>query len=168
MMNAMLTGLLHPLHGSDHLIAMIAVGIWAVQLDGRRGWLMPAAFATALPLGAVFGLGGAGVLGLSAGALELAVAASTIAVAASCLRRPDPSRALLLVALAGLLHGLAHGSESGADTVVQALPFIAGMMVSTLMLHLTGASIGRLLQAKWLSWRTHFHGPKAAWRTARC
>ena len=81
------------------------------------------------------------------------VALSTLAVAASCLRRPSWSRAMALVAAAGLLHGLVHGTESGAANVPEALPFIVGMMVSTLMLHLTGASIGRLLQARWLALR---------------
>ena len=154
MIDGILSGFLHPLHGSDHLVAMIAVGIWAVQFTGRRGWVVPAVFATALPMGGMLGVEAAtGVMGLSAGVIEVGVGLSTLAVAASCLRRPELSRALLLVAMAGLLHGIAHGGESGAATVTQALPFIGGMMASTLMLHLTGMAVGRLLQARWLSWR---------------
>ena len=153
MLNGILTGLLHPLHGADHLVAMIAVGIWAVQF-GRRGWLVAAAFAGVLPIGALLGVGALlGALGVSAVVLEASVALSTLAVAASCLFRPNRSRAMLLVALAGLLHGLAHGSESGAHEITHALPFILGMMASTLLLHLGGMLFGRLLKARWLAGR---------------
>ncbi|MGE0799975.1 MAG: TonB-dependent receptor [Lautropia sp.] len=144
-------GLLHPLHGSDHLIAMIAVGIWAVQFGRRGGWTVAVAFALALPLGAVAGLGAGGNAWTAT--IESAVAASTIALALACLSRPSRASALALVAGAGLLHGFVHGAEAGAATLSAAWPYFAGMMITTLALHLTGAALGRALQSRWLAWR---------------
>ena len=142
------------MHGSDHVIAMLAVGLLAVRRERRAGCLLAAAFAGAMPVGALAGLPALNdAFGLGPALLEAGVAVSTLAVAAACLLRPRRQPAFILLALAGLLHGLAHGRESGAASVAAALPFLAGMMASTLLLHLAGAAMGRLLLARWLSSR---------------
>ena len=144
-------GFLHPLHGSDHVIAMLGVGLLAAHHARRVGCFLAAAFAGGMAIGAVAGLPALdGASGFSAPVLEGGVAVSTLAVAAACLVRPLRQRALLLLVLAGLLHGLAHGAESGAESVAAALPFIVGMLAATLLLHLAGAAVGRLLLARWL------------------
>jgi hydrogenase/urease accessory protein HupE len=152
-MEYLAAGFLHPLHGADHLVAMIAVGIWAVHFGGSRCWRVPLAFTAAMPVGAAAGL--ANPSAAMAGIVETGVAASTIVLALLCLTRPSRQRAWLypIIALAGLLHGFAHGSEAGVGTASTALPFFLGMTAATLMLHITGAAIGQALQAKWLALR---------------
>lgn len=67
------------------------------QCRARFGWLVPAAFAAAMPIGAILAVGIAdGNAGVSASVLAIGVGPSTLAVAASCLTRPDCFRALLL------------------------------------------------------------------------
>ena len=164
-MELLLIGFLHPLHGADHVVAMLAVGLRAVQGERRAGCLLAATFAGAMPVGALAGLPAPAAFGLGAAMLEAGVAVSTLAVAAACLVRPLRQRAFLLLALAGLLHGLAHGRELDAASATAALPgvlpgvpttvlpFLAGMTMATLLLHLAGAALGRLLLARWLSSR---------------
>ena len=93
-------GFLHPLHGADHLVAMIAVGIWAVHFGGSRCWRVPLAFTAAMPVGAAAGL--ANLSAAVAGIVEMGVAASTIVLALLCLTRPSRQRAWLypIIALA--------------------------------------------------------------------
>jgi hydrogenase/urease accessory protein HupE len=159
-------GLTHPLHGADHLIAMIAVGVWAVQFNGRSGWWLPASFCLALPIGAAAGLASASEA--VALPIEFGVAVATLVLALACHSRPACWRALAVVAFAGLLHGFVHGVEAatgsawpaaaafGSDRgggLIQALPLFAGMMTTTFVLHLGGIAIGRALQAQWRAWR---------------
>ena len=98
-------GFLHPLTGTDHLLAILGVGLWAAILGGRARWALPAGFLTAMALGSALAmtLG----LGAAAAAVEPAIIASVIllgAVVALALRAPL-AVALPLVGLFGLAHG---------------------------------------------------------------
>jgi len=132
---AFLHGLLHPLTGIDHALAMIAVGTLAAVLGGRSRWLLPVAF-----LAAAFAGGWLGSLGYALPHLEAAVAASVAALGVMLLsgRRMPARLALALVGAFGVLHGAAHGFESQA-----ALSFAraGGFLLSTACLHAVGLAL---------------------------
>ena len=116
-------GLLHPLSGVDHLVAMLMVGLWAGVLGGRARLVLPGAFLAAMLVG--FGMGAAdvGLPGVEAGTLASVVVLAALAVLAV----PMPlAGAAVLVAVAGLLHGHAHGTEGAAT-----LAYMAGFLVAT-------------------------------------
>lgn len=143
--SGVLDGLLHPLTGIDHLLAIVAVGWWSAASKARRWWVVPLVFAVSM-------LGGA-LLGLGHGTLpyqERLIAASVVALGALMLtqaRWPVAAMAALAGALA-LAHGYAHGSELPQGN---AAPWLAGMVVATLTLHLGGAYAGQLSNrhARW-------------------
>jgi len=135
----LMSGLLHPLTGIDHLIAMVAVGIWGAQLGAPAIWVLPITFPLVMGLGGVLG-----VLRVPLPVPEVMVALSAfvlgIAVAMR-LRLPFVSAAAI-VAVFAVFHGHAHGSElpGSADP----LAFGVGFVASTGLLHLCGIAIGRL------------------------
>ncbi|MFC7737282.1 HupE/UreJ family protein [Roseomonas sp. GCM10028921] len=134
-------GLAHPLGGADHLMAMVAVGLWAGLLGARAAWALPAAFLTALALGAGLGAG-LGAAGGAMPAVEAGVAASIIALGAlaALALRPPLAVSLALASLFGLLHGYPHGAEmpEGASPFLYA----AGFLVATAGLHGLGLLCG--------------------------
>lgn len=131
-------GFWHPLSGTDHLLAMVAVGVLAAPL-GRRGLWLPAAFMSAMILG---GLGG--IAGLHLPFVEQGIALSVLLLGlllAFSRRLPLPTLAGL-AGLMGLLHGHAHGAELPES--VSALEFFAGFMLATALLHVAGFGLGHL------------------------
>lgn len=142
-------GLGHPFTGLDHLAAMLAVGAWsAVALKGRQMLAAPAAFAAMLLLGAVLARNGA-VLPVA----EPMVAASLL-VLGLLLAARSPLPAAVAAFIAGgfaLFHGAAHGVELAEAASPAAA--MAGMLLGTVVLHLAGIGIGRMLAARgaWLS-----------------
>jgi urease accessory protein len=131
-----MAGLSHPLFGLDHILAMVAVGLWAAMLGGRAIWIVPAAFVGTMIVG--FGLAMAGV-GLPF--VEPVILASVVVlglVIAAAVRLPAPAGALLVGAFA-LFHGHAHGAELGSAT---AATYLAGFAAATALLHAAGIAIG--------------------------
>ena len=130
-------GILHPLTGADHLLAMTGVGLWAATLGGKARIALPLAFLTAMAAGSALIPG----LGALTGTVEPMVLASVIllgAAVALALRAPL-LLSLPLVALMGLAHGAAHGLEgSGAG-------FGLGMLAATAALHGLGLGLGLTL-----------------------
>jgi urease accessory protein len=133
-------GVLHPLAGLDHLLAMVAVGAWAAQIGGRARWLVPAAFAGMVAVGGAIGMGGAPIPGM-----EAAIALSVLLLGGFILLALRPSLALgmTLVGAFALFHGYAHGTEL-PDAAAPAL-YAAGFLAATLLLHAAGIGIGLLL-----------------------
>lgn len=131
------SGLIHPLTGWDHLLAMVAVGLWASQVGGRARWALPAAFVGAMVAGAAGGLAGLAPPGIEAG-IVLSVLLLGLAVAGAA--RVPPTVGIALVALAGAVHGLAHGAEMPLQA--DALRFLAGMVLATAGLHAGGIAAG--------------------------
>ncbi|MBX3603975.1 MAG: HupE/UreJ family protein [Piscinibacter sp.] len=136
-------GLVHPL-GIDHLLAMVAVGLWsAAALPPGRQALGPLAFIAAMSVGAVLAFAG-----LSLPFVEAGVAASVLACGALLAfnRRVPAGAGLALIALAATLHGFAHGAElpAGAGAAGYALGFLAG----TATLHAGGLAAGLALRAR--------------------
>ncbi|MBM4385955.1 MAG: TonB-dependent receptor [Deltaproteobacteria bacterium] len=131
-------GFRHPLLGWDHLLAMLALGVWAAQQRARSRLVIPLAFGAAL-------LGG-GALGAQTGALaltELAIGGSVLALGLFAGARVQlaPLVAAAVAASFGLAHGIAHGAEQ--PSAASALAFGAGMLAASLALHGIG----------WLAWR---------------
>jgi urease accessory protein len=126
-------GAAHPLGGFDHLLAMVAVGIWAAQLGGRASFGLPLAFLGAMALG-----GGLGLLAIGAAPVELAIVGSVavLGLAIAFGGRVPGLLAGAVVALFGLAHGHAHGLELAAGA--NALTYAAGFLAATAVLHAAG------------------------------
>jgi urease accessory protein len=133
------TGFLHPLSGPDHMIAMVAVGLWGAQLGTPAIWILPITFPLVMALGGVIG-----VIGIPLPFVEPAIALSAVALGlVVALRlRPPLWVAALLVAVFAVFHGYAHGRElpAAADPV----GFGVGFVMATGLLHLAGIMLGLL------------------------
>jgi urease accessory protein len=126
-------GLAHPFGGIDHLLAMLAVGIWAVQAGGRSLWALPGTFVAALLAGAALGLAASSLPVVETGiAASLALLGTAIFFGAKL-----PLWAgMAAVAAFGAVHGFAHGTEVPA--VGSALAYFGGMALASILLHSTG------------------------------
>jgi urease accessory protein len=130
-------GLTHPFTGLDHMLAMVAVGLWASQLGRPAIWLLPVTFPVVMAIGAAFGIGR-----VELPWMEIAIAASVLVLGAAVALALRPSLIIsaALIALFALLHGYSHGVELPAN--VSALTFGIGFIASTLVLHAIGIAIG--------------------------
>ena len=126
-------GFLHPLGGLDHILAMVAVGVFAFVLGGRALWLVPLTFVATMAAG--FGLG---LTGIHLPFAELMIAASSIVIGgAAALGRSTPvAAAASLVGAFALFHGHAHGAELPAGGVASLYAF--GFLAATALLHGAG------------------------------
>ncbi|MBP1853334.1 HupE/UreJ family protein [Rhizobium halophytocola] len=131
-----LAGISHPLTGPDHILVMVAVGLWASQIGGRALLAVPAAFIGAMAIG--FGLALAGV---SLPFVEPAILASVVGLGllVATALRVNVVAASALVGVFALFHGHAHGSELGTAGAWQ---FGAGFLAATALLHLAGIATG--------------------------
>ncbi len=140
MAGAAQAGFLHPLTGLDHLLVMVAVGLWAFQIGGRALWLLPCSFVGSMMFGGALGL-----CGVHQPLVEHGILASIVLLgtAFGMAWRPPSLIAVLCVGAAGLCHGYAHGSEMPSGTLP--LMFFVGMVIATSLLHACGLSGGLLL-----------------------
>jgi len=134
-------GLAHPM-GLDHLLAMVAVGIWSVlALPAGRRWQGPATFMTAMTAGAALGAMGLGLPFVEQGiALSVALFGAMLIVA----KRLPSSAGLVAVAAAAALHGLAHGAELPVGASFAG--YAAGFVATTAVLHGAGLGLATWLQ----------------------
>lgn len=130
-------GFIHPLSGFDHIIAMVAVGLYAVNLGGRNLWLVPSAFVGMMIFGGILGFSGV-PLPLVEKGIGLSVVVMSLAVAAG-VSLPTVA-AMALVGLFALFHGHAHGSEG--TMLSSFLPYAAGFVIATASLHIAGIGLG--------------------------
>jgi urease accessory protein len=139
--HSLLEGLVHPF-GADHLLAMVAVGVWSVSaLPAHKAWQGPVAFLLALVFSAALG-----AAGVTLPFLEHAVSLSVVLFGAMLMlaQRALPARVGLgLIAAAASLHGLAHGSETPATGFAG---YAAGFLLTTAALHLGGLGIGQVIR----------------------
>jgi urease accessory protein len=142
-------GLLHPLGGADHLLAMLAVGVWAgMQTKNLKvAALAPASFVLCMVLGAVIALAG---VSLPAAEPMIATSLLVLGLALAVQWRLPSAAAALLVGGFAVFHGYAHGLESGASGIAVAAAFMAGMVLTTALLH--GA--GMVAALTWAAQRT--------------
>lgn len=132
-------GLLHPLTGADHLIAMVAVGIWGAQLGAPAIWMLPITFPLVMAFGGVLG-----ILHIPLPMPELVIALSALVLGgAVALRLKLPFiAAAAIVAVFAIFHGHAHGAELPGSA--NPLAYGTGFVVATGLLHLCGITIGTL------------------------
>jgi urease accessory protein len=131
-------GLLHPILGIDHLLAMLAVGLLSAQLGGRALWAVPGCFVGAMLFGGLLGMMGFALPAVEAGiALSIVVLGVAIAV-----NRSSPLALCLAgAALFGVLHGFAHGAE--APRLASPTLYAIGFVSATIALHVVGVVLGR-------------------------
>ena len=142
-------GVSHPVHGLDHILAMVAVGLWAAQLGGRAKWLVPASFVSVMAIGGALGMAGVAMpfaeQGIFASVLILGV------LIAAAVRLPLAA-SMGIVGLFALCHGQAHGLEMPGNAA--GLAYGAGFVIATALLHATGIGCGltiqRLAATHWL------------------
>lgn len=131
-------GFMHPLGGIDHVLAMVAVGLYAGSLGGRALWLVPLTFVGTMILGGVLAY-----LGFPLPLVEMGIGLSVIVMGLAIalgVRLPTVA-AVALVGLFALFHGHAHGTE-GIGLGLAFLPYAAGFVVATVSLHLAGIVLG--------------------------
>ena len=131
-----MAGFSHPLFGADHILAMVAVGIWAAQIGGRALWVVPSAFVGTMAIGFMMALGG-----IDLPFVEPAILASVIALGllVAMAARFPVSAAAAVVGIFALFHGHAHGGELGS---AGALQFGVGFVIATALLHVAGIAAG--------------------------
>lgn len=130
-------GMVHPLSGLDHILAMVAVGILAAQLGGRALWALPMAFVSLMGVGGLIGMGGFHLPMIETGILASVLILGLMIAAA--VRLPLWA-SLSLVGLFAICHGHAHGSE--IPSAASGLTYGVGFILSTAMLHLAGIGLG--------------------------
>lgn len=138
------SGFTHPLTGLDHVVAMVAVGLWGAFLAGRAMWMLPVIF----PMVMAFG-GALGVLGVPLPGVETGIALSGIVlgVMVALAAKPPLWVAGVLVGVFAVFHGHAHGTELPESA--NALSFAIGFVISTGLLHLAGIAFGLLVRWPW-------------------
>ncbi|MBJ3783692.1 HupE/UreJ family protein [Devosia sediminis] len=129
-------GFSHPLFGLDHILAMVAVGLWAATQGGRAIWIVPAAFVGTMALGFA-----AAIFGMPLPFVEPLILASVIFIGiAIALALPIPTAAVAaLVGFFAFFHGHAHGGELGEAGAWQ---FALGFIIATAVLHAVGIALG--------------------------
>ena len=136
-----ISGFLHPVLGWDHVVAMVAVGLWGAFLGSPAIWLLPIVF----PLVMAFG-GAIGVLGIPIPAVEAGIAASAIVLGAmvAFTIRPPILVAAVIVGAFAIFHGHAHGTE--LPNAANPIAYSIGFVLSTGLLHLSGIAFGLLVR----------------------
>lgn len=136
-------GLLHPILGLDHLLAMVTVGLLSAQLGGRAIWTVPATFVSVMALAGILG-----IFGLPLPFVEYGIAVSVVALGMALLtpkKLPLPLT-MVFVGIFALFHGHAHGTELPAlsETALDVFAYVFGFLVTTATLHLIGALVGQM------------------------
>jgi urease accessory protein len=134
-----LGGLLHPVLGLDHFLAMLSVGIISAFIGGRAIWSVPATFVAMMALG---GLAGANDLGITSGFVETAIAVSVIGLGSVIAldKSLKVQVAMGAVAFFGFFHGYAHGLE--IPEIARPVVYAGGFLLGTALIHLLGVLIG--------------------------
>jgi urease accessory protein len=140
----LLTGFKHPISGLDHVLAMIAVGLWGAQLGAPAIWVLPVAFPMVMAFGGMLGL-----MGMPLPGTEYGIAASAILLGAAVLFevRPPLGVAGVLIGFFALFHGHAHGTELPPGE--SGLTYSIGFVIATGCLHAVGITIGAVHRWRW-------------------
>ncbi|MCK5727335.1 MAG: HupE/UreJ family protein [Thiotrichaceae bacterium] len=142
-----LSGFLHPIQGVDHVIAMVAVGLWGVFLGRPAIWMLPLVFPLVMAFGGVLGIVGVGIPHIEIG---IALSGVVLGLAVVFAWKPPLWLAAVIVACFAIFHGHAHGTELPKAT--SALVFSVGFVVGTGLLHLCGIAFGELNRFSWGHW----------------
>jgi urease accessory protein len=140
----LLAGLHHPVSGLDHVLAMIAVGLWGAQLGAPAVWLLPVTFPMVMAFGGMLGLMGVPLPGVEAG---IALSGILLGLAVLSEWRPALWAAALIVGFFAIFHGHAHGSDLPAGA--SGLLYSIGFVMATGTLHALGICVGVIQRWGW-------------------
>jgi urease accessory protein len=138
------TGFLHPVSGADHVLAMVAVGLWGAQLGSPAIWVLPVAFPLVMAMGGMLGFLGVPIPGVECG---IAASAIVLGIAVAFEMRPALVIAAFVVGCFAIFHGHAHGTELPAGQ--SALLYSMGFVIATGCLHAVGIGIGTVHRRRW-------------------
>lgn len=135
------SGFGHPVGGADHLLAMLAIGLWAAQLGGKAIWAVPGAFVAVM----VFG-GGLAIAGVGLPYVEQVILLSVLALGAliAAAFKMPLSASAVIVGIFALFHGHAHAAEMPLAS--GAVSYSLGFASATILLHAAGIAGGFALQ----------------------
>lgn len=130
-------GLAHPVFGTDHLLAMVAVGLWAALAAPKLVWVAPAGFLLGMLIGGLTGYAGFAVQGL-----EALIVGSVVAFGALAMFRLQlaPTFGFAIAGIFGAAHGIAHGAELPAGLGLGG--YVLGFLIATAVLHFAGVICG--------------------------
>ena len=132
-----LSGLMHPVLGFDHFLAMVSVGIWSAQIGGRAIWYVPATFVSFMIIGGIMGMSEVEIpmveIGIALSVFLLGVAIATERFVAVWI-------GLIFVSFFGIFHGHAHGVEM--PLIINPILYTIGFVLGTAMIHILGVIIG--------------------------
>ena len=140
----LLSGLYHPVSGLDHVLAMVAVGIWGAQLGAPAIWVLPITFPVVMASGGMVALLGVGLPGTEVG---IGLSALLLGAMVALERRPDLWIAAALVGFFAVFHGYAHGTELPEGQ--SGLLYSIGFVVATGGLHAAGIGVGEVRRWPW-------------------
>lgn len=143
--SGLLAGLLHPVLGLDHLLAMVAVGIWSGLALPRHPWGGAAAF-----LGAMLAGAGLAFAGITMPAVETLILASVVIFGLLVLvAKPEMPAALTVAALVAIgFFALGHGHAHASEAEGGAIAYVAGFVIATSLLHVAGIGVARGIAGK--------------------
>lgn len=147
----------HPIGGADHMLAIVAVGLWAAQIGGRALWVVPCTFVGVMVLGGVLGFTGAPVPFVEEGILVSIFILGILIAGAFKLPLVYSS---LIVGLFAIFHGHAHGVEMPES--ISAASYAVGFALATAILYLAGIGLGMLMQKTNLQTVNRFAGAAIA------
>jgi urease accessory protein len=136
-------GLMHPLTGLDHVLAMVAVGLWAGLVGGRARIAYPVAFVGAMALAGAWGMSGGSLPGVEVGiAFSVIILGAAVALKAS----PPLAAGTLACGILAIFHGFAHGAELPENA--SGVAYAAGFVIATAALHLVGILLAGVIAAR--------------------
>jgi urease accessory protein len=139
-------GLLHPILGLDHLLAMVTVGLLSAQMGGRAIWTVPLTFVSVMAVGGILG-----ILGVPLPFVEIGIALSVVALGVALVspKKLPVWLTMVFVGIFAMFHGHAHGTELPAlsETFLDVIAYVFGFLVATATLHLIGALVGQSLES---------------------
>lgn len=134
-----LSGLEHPVFGWDHVVAMVAVGLWGAILGRPAIWVLPMTFPLVMALGGAMGVAGVALPGVETG---IALSGMVLGLMVAFAVKPPLAIAGVLVAVFAIFHGHAHGTE--LPEAASPVAYAAGFVIATGGLHLLGIALGYL------------------------
>lgn len=134
------TGFMHPMGGLDHLLAMIAIGLWAASMRGRALWAVPAAFVGTMIIGGALAMAGMRVPFVEEGILLSVVLMGALLIGSV---RFDVKVCMAIAGVFALFHGAAHGMEMPLNA--HGAEYALGFALATALLHVVGMGLGLIL-----------------------
>lgn len=135
-----MSGFMHPMGGLDHLLAMIAIGLWAASMGGKALWAVPAAFVGTMILGGALGMAGLQVPFVEQGILLSVILMGALLVGSA---RFSVSTCAAIAAVFAFFHGAAHGMEMPLSA--HGVEYALGFAGATVLLHVVGMGLGKTL-----------------------